>query len=55
MVFHKKKNRKECHNYKGISLVVHAGKILMKVIARRVGEYCERVWWFCLGNIGVCF
>ena len=39
----KRKNRKECHNYKGISLVVHAGKILLKIIASRVSEYCERV------------
>ena len=27
----------------GISLVAHAGKILLKIIARRLGEYCERV------------
>ena len=31
------------HNYKGISLVAHAGKILLKNFARRVSEYCERV------------
>ena len=42
-VFHKKKNRKECHNFKGISLVVHAGKVLLKIIGSRVSEYCERV------------
>ena len=43
MVFHKKKDRTECGNYRGISLIVHAGKILLKIIARRLSEYCERV------------
>ena len=43
MVLHKKKDRTECGNYRGISLVAHAGKILLKIIARRLGEYCERV------------
>ena len=27
----------------GHSLVAHAGKILLKIIARRLSEYCERV------------
>ena len=39
----KKKDRAECGNYRGISLVAHAGKILLKIIARRLSEYCERV------------
>ena len=43
MVLYKKKDRTECCNYSGISLVAHAGKILLKVIARRVSEYCEPV------------
>ena len=43
MVFHKKKDRTECGNYRGISLVAHAGKILLKIKARRLSEYCERV------------
>ena len=43
MVLHKKKDRTECGNYRGISLVAHAGKILLKSIARRLSEYCERV------------
>ena len=42
MVLHKKKDRTECGNYRGISLVAHAGKILLKIIARRLSEYCER-------------
>ena len=43
IVLHKKKDRTECGNYRGISLVAHAGKILLKIIARRLSEYCERV------------
>ena len=43
IVLHKKNDRTECGNYRGISLVAHAGKILLKIIARRLGEYCERV------------
>ena len=43
MVLHKKKDRTECGNYRGISLVAHAGRILLKIIARRLSEYCERV------------
>ena len=43
MVPRKKKDQTECGNYKGISLVAHAGKILLKIIARRLSEYCEGV------------
>ena len=43
MVLHKKKDRTECGNYRRISLVAYAGKILLKIIARRLSEYCERV------------
>ena len=43
MVLPKKKDRAECGNYRGISLVAHAGKILLKTISRRLSEYCERV------------
>ena len=43
MVLPKKKDRTNCGNYRGISLVAHAGKILLKIIARRLSEYCERV------------
>ena len=43
MVLHKKKERTECGNYRGISLVAHACKILLKIIACRLSEYCERV------------
>ena len=40
-VLHKKKDRTECGNYRGISLVTHAGKILLKTIACRLSGYCE--------------
>ena len=43
MVLHKKKDRTECGNYRGISLVAHAGKVLLEIIARRLSEYCEHV------------
>ena len=43
MVLHKMKDRTECDNYRGISLVAHAGKILLKIIVRRLSKYCERV------------
>ena len=43
MILHKKKDRTECDNYRGISLVAHGGNILLKIIARRLIEYCERV------------
>ena len=31
----------ECGNYRGISLVSHAGKVLLKVVARRLSTSCE--------------
>ena len=43
IVLHKRKDRTECGNYRGTSLVAHAGRILLKIIARRLSEYCERV------------
>ena len=43
MALHKKKDRTERGNYRGILLVAHAFKILLKIIARRLSEYCERV------------
>ena len=40
-VLHKKGDQTECGNYPGISLVSHAGKVLLKVVARRLSAYCE--------------
>ena len=36
-----KKDRTECGNYRDISVVVPAGKILLKMVATRLGIYCE--------------
>ena len=36
-----KKDQIECCNYRDISLVAHAGKVLLKVIAGRLSDYCE--------------
>ena len=41
-VLHKKKDRTECSNFRGISFVAHAGKVLLKVVAGRLSDYCER-------------
>ena len=40
-VLHKKKDRTECSNYRGLSLVAHACKVLLKIVANRLGEFCE--------------
>ena len=39
-VLHKKVDKAECDNCRGISLVSHAGKVLLKVVARRLSAYC---------------
>ena len=41
IVLHKKGDKTECGNYRGILPVSHAGKVLLKVVARRLGDYCE--------------
>ena len=41
-VLHKKKDRTECGNYRGICLVVHAGKVLLKVIAGHLPRSSRR-------------
>ena len=38
---HKKGDKTVCGNYRGISLVLHAGKVLLKVVARKLSAYCE--------------
>ena len=40
-VLHEKKDRTECRNYHSTSLVVHAGKVLLKIVAKRLSDYCE--------------
>ena len=38
---HKKKDRTECGNCRGIPLVAHAGNALLKIVATRLSAYCE--------------
>ena len=40
-VLHKKGDKTECGNYRGISVVSHAGKVLLEVVAKRLSVYCE--------------
>ena len=40
--YSKKGDTTECGNCRGISLVSHAGKVLLKVVARRLSAYCEK-------------
>ena len=40
-VLHKKGDKTECGSYRGISLVSHAGKVLLNVVARRLRAHCE--------------
>ena len=41
-VLHKKKGRTECSNYRSLSLLAHAGKVLLKIVAGRLGDFCEK-------------
>ena len=41
-VVHKRIDRTDFGNYSGISLVTHAGKVLLKISAGRLRDYCER-------------
>ena len=40
-VFYNRGDKTECGNKRGISLVSHAGKVLLKVVSRRLSAYCE--------------
>ena len=40
-VLYKKSYRSNCNNYRGISLLSHAGKVLLKIVANRLSDYCE--------------
>ena len=39
---HKKRDRTECGTYRGLVFVAHARKVLLKVMAGRLSDYCER-------------
>ena len=38
---YKTSNRYDCNNFRGISLVSHAGKVLLKIVANRLSDVCE--------------
>ena len=40
---HKKKYRSECNTYLGISRAAHSGKVLLKIVASRLSNYCKAV------------
>ena len=40
-VFNKKEDRSDCSKYRGISLVAHSGKVLHKIVASGLSNYCE--------------
>ena len=41
-VLHKKKDPTECGNYRGVSLIAHAGKVLMKIVTLRLDSCLKR-------------
>ena len=43
-VLHKKKDWIECGNYRGPSLITYARKILLKIVANRHSDFCEKAW-----------
>ena len=40
-VLYKKSDRSDCNNFRGISLVDHAGKVLLMIVANRLTDFCE--------------
>ena len=40
-VLYKTSDRSNHNNYRGISLFSHAGKVLLKIVANRLSDYCE--------------
>ena len=40
-VLHEKEDRTDCNTCRGVSLVAHAGNILLKIVASRLSNYCE--------------
>ncbi|CAM9483925.1 unnamed protein product, partial [Sphacelaria rigidula] len=45
-VLHKKTDRAECGNCRGTSLVIHADKVILKIVANRLGNSCEEAGVF---------
>ena len=42
-VLHKKKDRTECSNYRGLSLMAHAGKVLLKIVANHFATSASKL------------
>ena len=40
-VLYNKSDRSNCNNYRGISLLSYAGKVLLKIVANRLSDCCE--------------
>ena len=40
-VLYKKSDRSNCNNYRGVSLLSHTGKVLLKIVANRLSDFCE--------------
>ena len=40
-VLHKKEDRSDCNTYRGVSLLAHSGKALLKIVVFRLSDYCE--------------
>ena len=40
-VLYKKSDQSDCNNFRGISLVSHAGKVLLKIVANHLSDFCE--------------
>lgn len=40
-MLYKESNRPNCSNYRGISRVLRAGEVLLKMVAYRLSDHCE--------------
>ena len=40
-MLHKKSDRSDCNNFQGMSLVSHADKVLLKIVAYHLSDFCE--------------
>ena len=40
-VLPRKKEKSDCGNYRGISLIVHTGIVVVKIVATRPSTYCK--------------
>ena len=42
VVIYKKGDKTQCGNYRGISLISHAGKVLLKIVQHRLSDHLEK-------------